>query len=236
MRELNISKTEFIAYLECPFKFYLIKDLNKNKPYGPRGERDYSPFSEESKEGMKWHKWFEKFFDTYKEDIDTRLPPKGKDEAETLIMRRFFQQEKQRCKTNQTFWKPIERESYLQTEHYRGTIDRVDQLNKERECRIIEYKGNPGLFDEQELLFYANLFLEEYPLKKVSQLATYYYWSGELVIRAICEDDLIAFKEKLENIKMEMLTPNWKRTKNCHEQNIRCSFNVICQKIAIPRI
>lgn len=233
VEELNISKTEYIAYLECPLKFYIIKSLNQNKPYGPRGERDYDSFPEEAKEGMNWHSWFEEFYEN-EINVLVRSTPRGKNTQETKIMEQFFLLEQKRYQENPKYWIPIKKEFYIQTDKYRGQIDRVDQLNEEKEVRIVEYKKRPKALDEQELLFYANLYTEKYPEEHVSEIANYYYLKGNYVLKKLTIEMLDRFKEKIVITQEEILKPNWKRAKNCSEQT-KCKFRFICQGLTIPR-
>ena len=158
MSSINLSKTEFTAYLECPFKYYLIQDLNRNKPYGPRGKRDYSKFASELQYGMSWHKWLMYFHSNYEDNIISDIYPfEGDKSLEAKLMKQFYEWEKETYAMNHEFWHPIVVEQYLENKHYRGIIDRIDLLNSNGDIRIIEYKSRPGNFDQKELMFYAVL-------------------------------------------------------------------------------
>jgi len=64
---LNISKTEFLAYLKCPFMFYLMKELsNEKKQYI---KINYSDYESELKEGIEKHYWLQTFHEKYLFDI-----------------------------------------------------------------------------------------------------------------------------------------------------------------------
>ena len=237
----NMSKTEFKAYLECPFKFYLVKDLNQGKLFGPRGRRDYSKFSPESQRGMKWHYWFMDFHKTYSERISEGLPPpKGETEDETRIIRLFYKAEKERYKQNTNYWLPVETEWYLQNDSYRGIIDRVDQLNEEGNCRIVEYKATKKQFDEQEVLFYAKLLADELPiidndktLQQVTEIAVYYYESGEYWFKEIIQEDLLRLEQLLLDIRKDILSPNCVKKGNCSPRETHCIFRDVCEVILL---
>jgi hypothetical protein len=239
--ELNISKTEFKAYLECPFKFYMIKDLNQNQPPGPRGRRDYSRFSKESQEGMKWHYWFMDFFSNYAERIMLDQPPsEGETAEDTKIINLFYQQELVRYKQNPQNWLPFKVEWYLQNEIYRGTIDRVDMLNKAGDCRIVEYKRRKGVYDEQEVLFYAYLLTKDLPvyennqlIRKVTEVAVYYYQTGELWSKKIAEADLAVLEKFLVVVREEIMTPNWVKKDECSPRNTHCIYREVCERILL---
>lgn len=241
MLAFNLSKTEFKAYLECPFKFYLVKDLNQRKPYGPRGRRDYSKFSPESQRGMKWHYWFMDFHKTYSERICDELPPpKGETKDENRIIRLFYEAEKVRYDQNPDYWSPVETEWYLQNDSYRGIIDRVDQLDDNGNCRIVEYKAIKGLFDEKEVLFYANLLSDELPiidnektLQQVTEVAVYYYELGEYWCKEITQEDLLELEQFLQTVRKEILSPNWVKKKNCSQRETHCIFRDACEVILL---
>ena len=189
MVTFNLSKTEFIAYLECPLKFYIIKSMNQGMSYGPRGERDYSDFSGESIEGMFWHEWFEVFHNNFYEDISNNKPtPKGRNSRETKIKKMFYEKELERYNKQPEFWHPLATELYLESEWTRGEIDRIDQLNDQGNCLLIEYKKKKSEFDEQELLFYACLINQiggvidegDFPIK-ITEIEVYYYLTGETI-------------------------------------------------------
>jgi len=239
MAIFNLSKTEFIAYLECPLKFYIIKSMNQGMAYGPRGERDYSEFPEDSNDGMFWHSWFEVFHDKYFEDIsNNKSAPKGKNPRETRIMRRFYERELERYQHQPEFWHPLATELYLKSERIRGEIDRIDQLNDKGECLLIEYKKKKSVFDEQELLFYACLINQiggviderDFPIR-ITEIEVYYYLTGETIRRKILEDELASFEHYLKSIKEEIFIPNWIRKENCDMLNSKCKFKRVCKCI-----
>jgi len=239
--KLNLSKTEFKAYLECPFKFYLIKDLNQGKAYGPRGRRDYSNFSPESKRGMKWHYWFMDFYKNHtKRIIENQPPPTGEKVDENRIIKQFHKVEVKRYNENPEYWLPAEIEWYIQNESCRGIIDRVDQLNKDGNCRVVEYKATKGSYDEQEALFYACLLTNELPiiddekiLRQVAEIAIYYYDSGEFWRKEITQEDLTKFEQFLQLTREKMLAPNWLKKENCSLRDTFCVYRDVCKLILL---
>ena len=68
MTKLNISKTEFTAYLECPLKFYLMKQQNLDPAEGPQSRRDYSHFSKSLGDGLHSHQRLYDFFDEHAQE------------------------------------------------------------------------------------------------------------------------------------------------------------------------
>jgi len=239
MATFNLSKTEFIAYLECPLKFYIIKSMNQGMVYGPRGERDYSEFPENSIDGMYLHTWFEMFHDKYFEDIsNNKLAPKGRNPRETRIMKMFYKKELERYQQQPEFWHPLATEQYLESERIRGEIDRIDKLNDQGEYLLIEYKSKKSEFDEQELLFYACLINQidgviderDFPIK-ITEIEVYYYLTGETFRRKILEAELTNFEKYLKSIKEEIFIPNWIRKEDCDMLNSKCKFKIVCKCI-----
>ena len=239
MTPFNLSKTEFVAYLECPLKFYLIKSANQGETFGPRGERDYSSFPAAIKEGMKWHAWFERFHENYYARISAGKPPLVTwDSKEARICKLFYEHELKRFQEEPEYWHPLATELYLQTDSFRGTIDRIDQLNARGDCCIIEYKKEKGLFDEQELLFYATLLAEIdketiglQAETRVKAIGMYYYSTGEFLTREVTEEEIRTFRSYLVNLKVEMLQRNWRKKEHCDEQPKQCLYYPICKRI-----
>lgn len=239
MATFNLNKTEFIAYLDCPLKFYIIKSLNLGILYGSRGDRDYSEFSDESKEGMFWHEWFEEFHDNYFDDINNNQPaPKGETQKETKIMKTFYEKELKQYQKQPEFWHPIATERYLESELLRGEIDRIDQLNEQGDCLLIEYKMSKKQFDEQELLFYACLInqvegiIDENVFSiRITEIELYYYLTGETIRRKLLEDEVANFENYLKSIREEIFLPNWVRREECDMYNTKCKFKRICKFI-----
>lgn len=239
MTALNLSKTEFIAYLDCPLKYYIIKSLNQGMPYGARGGRDYSEFPEESKDGMFWHEWFELFHDDYFEDIVNDHPaPQGENPRETRIMKMFYEKERERFTKQPSFWFPKAKEHYLESEWLRGEVDRIDQLNEQGDCLLIEYKRNKKQFDEQELLFYACLVNqlegiiceEDLPII-IREIELYYYQTGETIRRRLLDNEILNFENYMKSIREEIFLPNWVRKEECDMYNTKCKFKRICKFI-----
>jgi hypothetical protein len=239
MGAFNLSKTEFIAYLECPMKFYIIKSMNYGLPFGSRGERDYSSHPEEAQESMWWHEYFEKFHDLYFDDIRENEPaPKMKTEKDTRILKMFYEKEQERYKQQPHYWFPLVTEQYLETEHFRGELDRINQLNERRECLLLEYKRNKKPYDEQELLFYACLIkqlngqiLEDEEPINITEIELYYFLTGETMRKKITDKELTAFEDYMQAIRKEMLTPNWVRKEDCLVLHSNCKYARICHCI-----
>jgi len=239
MTDFNLSKTEFIAYLTCPLKFYLIKSGNYNLPYGPRGERDYSSFSAGSQDGMKWHAWLEAFHEKYFEDIrDNNPAPTSEKKKDTEIMGMFYEKEKERYKKQSKYWNPLTTELYLESEHFRGEIDRIDQLNEQGDCLLVEYKRQRKEFDEQELLFYACLINQvggKIPdvsyLIRVKEIEVYYYETGESYRRKLLDKELTNFELFIKAIREEIFSPNWIRKENCDILSSNCDYREICFRV-----
>lgn len=239
MVHFNLSKTEFITYLECPLKFYIMKSMNQGMPYGPRGERDYSDFPDDTLEGMKWHAWFEAFHDDYNEDISNNNPaPKGKTSKESHIMKMFYEREIERFQKNREYWKPLATELYLESDYFRGEIDRIDQLNDQGDCLVIEYKRNKSYYDEQELLFYGCLleqiggYVQNINFKiNVKEIEIYYYETGEIKRRKIQEGELDSFEKYMKSIIDEIYYLNWARKEDCFILDSSCKYKHICNFI-----
>jgi len=239
MGTFNLSKSEFVAYLECPLKFYIIKSMNQGMPYGSRGERDYSSHPDEAKEGMEWHARFEKFHDRYFDDIrDNEPAPKLKTIRDTKIMKLFYEKEQERYKQQPEFWFPVIIEQYLESDLFRGEFDRINQLNDQRDCLLIEYKRNKKQFDEQELLFYACLINQvggriiegEEPIR-ITEAELYYYLTGETKRRKITDEELTAFNSYVKAVREEMLQPNWVRKEGCRVLHSECKYAQVCHRI-----
>ncbi|NHJ40776.1 MAG: PD-(D/E)XK nuclease family protein, partial [Asgard group archaeon] len=116
------------------------------------------------------------------------------------------------------------------------TLDRVDLLNKEGDCRIVEYKGRKGIYDELEVLFYANLLSNELPfyddnqlIRKVIEIAVYYYKIGEFWRKKIKKSDLSEFEQFLISVREEMMKPNWVKKDGCSPMNTHCIYRDICE-------
>ena len=222
-------------------QFYLIKDLNKEKPFGPRGRRDYSDFPPEAQRGMWWHYWFMDFYEKYADWIrEERSPPKAKKPEEQRIINLFYKMENQRYLLNPENWLPVRTEWYLENEYYRGQIDRVDQLDEEGNCRIVEYKAKRKDLDEQEALFYTKLLTDELPiidktitLRKVTEIAVYYYETGEFWQKQITRKDVENLEQLLERMREEIFQPNIVKRKNCSPGEIRCKYREICERIFV---
>jgi hypothetical protein len=208
---------------------------------GPRGKRDYSKFSKEAQVGMKWHCWLMDFYSNYTESIVlNQPPPKGEANEDNRIINLFYQHELTRYKLNPDYWLPFKVEWYIQNDLYRGTIDRVDILNKDGDCRVVEYKRRKRVYDEQELLFYAFLLTKELPyyqdnqlIRNVTEIAVYYYQTGEFWSKNITKTDLAVFEKFLGLVRNEIMEPNWVKKNGCNQENTYCIYREVCELIQI---
>ncbi len=209
-RSSNLSKTEFIAYIKCPFKFYLLKELNKQTEKSVR--KDYSDYESNLAEGIERHHWLQKFFQKFGEDIQNNLYPLlGQSDKNEQWKKQFIDSEIKRYKQQKTFWEPVAVEFFLKNTKYRGQIDRIDQLDDQGNCRIVEYKPYPGEFDEEELLFYTVLISNILPhqdlinIKKVTEIGVYYYFTGQFQKAEVTSENIQAFEIYLNKIRKDML-------------------------------
>ena len=236
MTKLNISKTEFAAYLECPLKFYLMKQQNQQTSHGPRGGRDNSRYSPRKRVGIDWHKRLNDCFKEYKTEIASGSAPPDNISVQP-ILHRFWDCEQHRYAVDSVHWFPLAFEFYLETSSQRGVLDRVDPID-DHNCCVVEYKSSPmsGGFLDEELLFYALLANESKQFKQrinrtVSQVACYFYTTSEWVTRVITPEVLVEYKVFLKTIYEEMLTGNWIRKLDCSLLREECSFSIVCTKI-----
>jgi len=234
-----LNKTEFIAYLKCPFLFYLTKELNKYSKKDPRiNFSDYESFLQN---GIRKHLWLQNFYRKYSTDIQNNIHPVLSDiEKNESWKRAFLDFEVTRYKKEVDFWKPVAVELFLEKNNYCGKIDRIDLLNDQGHCRVVEYKSRPSEFDEEELLFYAVLLTNMLPhhdfpnITQVSVIGIYYYSTGEFFTAKVTKEILDMFDEYIEDIRKEMLDPYLiKKNKDCDFINTNCLYRAICQRIAI---
>lgn len=235
----TLNKTEFIAYLTCPFQFYIMKDLNKQTSYGLR--YDFSDYETPLREGIENHNWLQMFHQTYGADIQSNTYPKLIDEDRKCPWKMdFVDFEINRFKQDPDFWEPLAVELYIQDDSLCGKIDRIDRVDDQGNCRIVEYKSYPNRFDEEELLFYAVLLRNQLPhqelsiIKEVSELGIYYYKLNEFNKAHVMAEILDSYEEYIKVIRMEMIEPqSIKKKKDCHFATTRCLFRDICQRINI---
>ena len=235
----SLSKTEFIAYLKCPFSFYLLKDLSEENEF--QGWRDYSDYEPSLESGLKKHRWFQNFFQEFSEDIRNKTYPKVEgNNIEKLIKQKFIEFEMKRYEQNPHFWEPIAVEFYIKNQSYRGKIDRIDQLNEQGHCCIVEYKPSQRKFDEEELLFYASLLINSLPhidlptITKVTEIGIYYYNTAEFYKAKITREDMNTFEQYLMEICFEMLQPsNMQKKKHCDFDQTNCLNREICRRIKL---
>ncbi len=240
--DFNLSKTEFVAYLECPFQFYLLKELHKSKGQSKEtiAYTDYEWFLQD---GIKKHLWFQFFYKKYGSDIQNNLYPQMNDEDRNVSWKKaFLDFEVRRYQQAPDFWEPLAVELYLRNESLCGKIDRIDRVDKQGHCRVVEYKSLPGEFDEEELLFYSFLLTNQLPIQElpniteVSEICVYYYTSREYYTAKVTADILASFNDHLEEIRIKMVNPNLiKKKKDCDIATTRCLYREICQRIHIKQ-
>jgi len=235
LSQLNLSKTEFVAYLDCPLKFYLLKQQNLYTRQGPRSNASNKFYRVPTKKGIESHNKLKAFYSLYSKALRRGEPPPEKVLQEKLL-RLFWDQETHCYKVQSEYWFPLALEIYIATPTMRGIIDRVDQLD-DHTCRLVEYKSSPkGSFLNEELLFYALLvseskaFQQQYK-KVVTQGAVYYYETGEWLTREITKEDIHDFKGYLQSIREDIMTGNWIKRYQCEFQKHECFFATVCIKV-----
>lgn len=237
--DFKLSKTEFVAYLQCPLLFYLTRELNKrSSSLPPISPSDYEPFLQN---GMEKHRWLQCFYQKYTTDIQNGLYPKlpVRDQDE-YWKNQFIEYEINRYNANPLLWDPIAVELYLTNGKYCGKIDRIDPLKEKEHCRVVEYKSTPREFDEEELLFYAVLLTEILPVNelpnitRVSEIGIYYYSTGEFYQAKITPEIISVFKAYIEDIRKDMLDLHLiKKKKKCDFDTTSCLEREICKRIVL---
>ncbi|MBY8995986.1 MAG: PD-(D/E)XK nuclease family protein [Candidatus Heimdallarchaeota archaeon] len=235
----NLSKTEFVAYLICPFQFYIMKDLNKQTNQSMR--YDYSDYEPTLLDGIKKHQWLQEFHQTYGADIQNNAYPRLQEsDNKKNWKKKFIDYEIKRFKEKPEFWEPVAVEFFLKSQNYRGKIDRIDQINTHGHCRIVENKPYPSEFDEEELLFYTALLTSLIPcpdlpaITKVAEIGVYYYYTGEFYKSKVTIETMRSFNDYLEKIRKKMLNPrSIKKKRVCDLDFIQCLYREICQRINI---
>ena len=235
MLTFNLSKTEFVSYLDCPLKFYLLKQQNLHTKQGPRANSSSKFYRNPTRRGIRIHKDLKDFFETYGDKLQTRTPPPDNVLFDP-VLKLFWEQEAHRLEIDEENWLPLALETYIVTPTIRGIIDRIDIIDT-HSIRLVEYKSSPGgSFLNEELLFYALLvsesevFQQNYN-KVVTQGAVYYYDTGDWLTRDISEGDILDFKEYLDSLREEMLSGNWVKRFNCEYQRANCFFATVCTKV-----
>ncbi len=239
-KDFILNKTEFIAYLECPFQFYLIKELHKSQGQS-KGTINYTDYEGFLQEGIEKHLWLQLFYENYGTDIQNNFNPQMNVEDRNVPWKKaFLAFEIRRYQQEPDFWEPLAVELYLRTDSLCGKIDRIDQVDKQGHCRVVEYKSLPSEFDEEELLFYSFLLTNQFPIQelpditKVSEIGAYYYRSREYYTAKVTADILASFSVHLEEIRTKMMNPNLiKKKKDCDFATTRCLYREICQRIHI---
>ena len=240
-KNFNLSKTEFIAYLKCPFSFYLMKEISKPTEHNDRVS--YSDYELFLQDGIANHLWLQNFYKLYAKDIQNNITPTLTEHDKNEEWKKIFlEKEINRFKEHPDFWEPIAVEYFINLKCVRGKIDRIDQLNNQGQCCVVEYKAYPELHDEEELLFYACLLTSVLPnsdlpcIKKVSEIGVYYYKTGNLYKAKIKSKTIKVFGELISNIRTEMLNPlSIKKKKDCDSINTKCLYREICKRIHIKK-
>ncbi len=238
-KDFKLNKTEFINYLKCPLLFYLTKELFTHSKSLPRiNFSDYETFLQA---GIEKHLWLQCFYQKYAANIQNgAYPVLSEKEKNKPWKQQFIAFEINQYENDPDFWEPVSVEIFLENEKYCGKIDRIDLLNDEGHCRIVEYKSLPSEFDEEELLFYTVLLTDLLPyqklpnITKVSEIGIYYYTSGELFQAKVTPEIIATFKEYMNDTRLEMLDPKLiKKKKDCDFDTTNCLERAICQRIAL---
>ena len=232
----NLSKTEFTAYLECPLKFYLMKQQNQFTKEGPRGLRSYLHYPFAASKGIYWHYELNKFLQEHKQDFLNCAPPPPITISEP-IFKLFWEHEEHRLAVDPSNWYPLAFELYCSSQTTRGIIDRVEAID-DQSCRIVEYKSDASKsgFLTEELLFYSFMATvsKDFSAKikrKVTQAGCYFYSTGDWTTQEISRDDLLSFRDYFAEVRKEMLTGNWAPRHDCSLLHQDCSYAVVCTKI-----
>ena len=238
--ELNLSKTEFFYYLECPRKFRLHRLLNPVPSKSTfmsttRATTNYflRHYEKKSLQGILYHSFFESFHKQYWNRITEPEPP-----AELMndqIKRLFWHYQQTKYFTSPDYWIPYRTEVRLMTEHQRGVIDCVELCDDKYGLRIIDYKARPSPQDRQELLFYATLMNafqedkeEDWIEYDILEVGCYYYLSGEERVYEITQEDLSSFSTFLQRIIDEISKENFSAKKSpCSD----CKLKELCKLI-----
>ena len=236
-KDFTLNKTEFIAYLQCPFQFYLLKELSAKTTTDIRLS-DYEPFLQA---GLEKHLWFQHFYKRYGSVITTSSTPSLNDfDCSAWWKRTFFTFECDRYLQDPTFWAPVAVEYSLSSDCYFGKIDRIDLLNVQGHCRVVDYKSSPKPFDEEELLFYALLLTDTLPcsdfptLTQITEIGLYYYSTGEFFTAKITPSVLDLFRDYLWSIRQEMLSRlSVKKSITCDSSLTSCLYRDLCQRISL---
>ena len=179
----------------------------------------------------------------YGTDIQNNLNSQMSAEDRTVPWKKaFLDFEVRRYQQAPDFWEPLAVELYLRNDSLCGKIDRIDQVDKQGHCRVVEYKSLPGEFDEEELLFYSFLLTTQLPTQEllgitnVSEIGVYYYTSKEYFTAQVTADILASFSDHLEEIRAKMMNPHLiKKKKGCDFATTKCLYREICQRIHIKQ-
>jgi len=239
-KDFILSKTEFVAYLKCPFQFYLMKEMHKSK--GRRKESlNYIDYEWFLRDGIENHLWLQTFYENYSIDIQKNVYPKLKksDKKDSWKMA-FIDNEIKRFRQAPDFWEPLAVELFLQNDFLCGKADRIDKLDNQGCCRIVEYKSSPSDFEEKELLFYTLLLTNLLPnenlpnITNVSEIGIYNYKTNEFYIAQVTAEKVDLFSNYLKEIRAKMLDPRMiKKKKDCDYATTKCLYREICQRIHI---
>ncbi len=235
MNLFNLSKTEFIAFLDCRLKFYLLKQQNQGTEVGPP-RQSFKHYQSNLRTGLMWHRRLHAFLNDYKAALSGNEPPPAIIEDE-IVYRLFWEHEKHRFLVDPEHWFPLALEFYLHTSSMRGVIDRVDPID-DHSCCIIEYKPSPSSsgYLHEELLFYALLATTSKTFKQrfnrtVTQVGCYYYFTGEFITMPVTSEILMEFSEFFSSIQEDIAKGTYFPRLNCSLLASECDYAVLCTKI-----
>lgn len=122
-KDFILSKTEFVAYLKCPFQFYLMKEIHKSK--GRRKESlNYIDYEWFLRDGIENHLWLQTFYENYSIDIQRNVYPKlKKSDKKDSWKKAFIDNEIKRFRQAPDFWEPLAVELFLQNDFLCGKVD-----------------------------------------------------------------------------------------------------------------
>ncbi|MFW9923217.1 MAG: PD-(D/E)XK nuclease family protein [Candidatus Thorarchaeota archaeon] len=235
--ELNLSKTEYLYYLQCPRKFHIHRILNplSDKMAFLNSKRTTSSYflrnyDEKKIRGIIDHSFFETFHRRYYDKITDPEPPE--EIASNQIKLLFWKYQQKKYLANPDYWIPYKTELRLMTEKQRGIIDSLELCSDGKGLRIIDYKSKPHKNDKLSLIFYANLFnafrIENKEIDllsfRIKEIGCYYYEISEEIIYNMKQIELIQFQDSLNKILLNISKEKFPSDSKC----IRCKYFDIC--------
>ena len=237
--ELNLSKTEYLYYLECPQKFRLHRILNPipSKTTFMNTKRSSSNYvlrgyQDENLDGIISHSFFETFHRKYYDKITEQNPPE--EIANHRIKSPYWDHQQKKYFEDTDHWAPVHTELRLMTERQRGIIDCVEFSNTKKGFKLIDYKPEPSPNDKQSLIFYLNLCNEfrkenkddDRLLYDIVEIGCYYYQTGEERIFDIQEEELNLFEERMKQIILEIKQENLPLNR---DSCVNCNLKMVCK-------